>query len=775
MTPVFIDLETRSAADLRAVGGYNYATHPTTRLLTVAWQHEGADHVWLPGLHSDPPVALTDLHLPDVRIHVGPLVPAALCRLAGHPWVGHNCFTFDRPVWRETTEGFDHVQWVDTYPLSLAAGLPGGLDKIGKLLWDEGKYEQGSQELKKAYKAAGPDDCEPENVPIGRLILVARYNVQDVRLLASLWGVLQKEAILPQMEQRVLAAHDAINDRGARIDRPLTVALLELAERSKDHAIEKINVLTGGALKDRADVQSRARVLRWLDAQGFDEFSDKIVGDRKVKGLGLRKQLVANFIDQSRSHSEKEAENATEDTADVGPADPFEPFDHRRIANLTRVVNVLELRMQALRITGGKLDSALWSLCDDHRARGLFAYWAAGPGRWAGRRIQVQNLQRPKEGIDTWRLLDLFQQTGRLDYDAVKGLLPLDARGADGRLLYPYLSVDDAASALIRGIFLGPLAMADYAAIEARMLCWMAGGRGLDIFWDGGDPYLLIAEKIFGPRDTWTKYPDPKKAGEYLPIKKHPYRQIGKVVYLGSGYQLGSAQFAIYAAQNGIDLSAVDTTPEKCILAYRMSNPHIAGEYHGVNDKGRHQFRGGLWHDLNQAVVTAIETGCKTQAGRCTFHMERGNMICTLPSQRRLVYRKAHIRDVQDRVPWDSKGRPVPAAAYWSPRYGMKYLYGGIIAQNVDEGLSRDALAEGMVRLEEHGGMPVVLHCHDEAVSETSPDLFPEFMRRVTACPEWLDGFPLDAEGGMTPRYSKTVPPGEKEQVWRNGAFLKSA
>lgn len=114
--PVYIDLETRSACDLRESGAYNYAKHPTTRLLTVAWQVDGVDHVWLPGLSSAPPSAYVDLHLPGVRVHVGERVPSALCQVAGRSWIGHNSFTFDRLVWLECTEGFERVRWDDTYP-----------------------------------------------------------------------------------------------------------------------------------------------------------------------------------------------------------------------------------------------------------------------------------------------------------------------------------------------------------------------------------------------------------------------------------------------------------------------------------------------------------------------------------------------------------------------------------------------------------------------------------------------------------------------------------
>lgn len=383
--------------------------------------------------------------------------------------------------------------------------------------------------------------------------------------------------------------------------------------------------------------------------------------------------------------------------------------------------------------------------------------------------MQPHNFPRPKDGIDTWALLDTD-----LSYEAVHALLPLGARGVDGKLLYPYLSVDDAASALLRGIIIPDegdvLAAADLANIEARVLAWCAGEEWLmQSFWDGGDPYLTMAERIVGKRESWPEYPDPK-TGKPLPLKKHPYRQvIGKIPELAAGYQVGGDKLAAYAAAMGFNLADYGVTGAECVLAYRKSHPAIAGEYCGENEAGRPVFRGGLWSDLNRAVIACVTDGVRTFAGRCTFHMNDGNMICTLPSGRRLVYRKALVDDVKDSVPWDTQGRPVYAVSYWSPRYGRKYLYGGSIAENVVQAISRDVLAHGIVLLED-SHIPVVLHVHDEAVSSTKPDRFEEFMRCMTTLPPWLINFPLAAEGCCMSRYSKAPPPGVKDELWRNGA-----
>lgn len=731
---------------------------PTTRLLTVAWKDGDDEHVWLPGVRGEIPESHLTVQLPGVRVHTGDLVPAALCRVAHRTWIGHNSATFDKQVWEACTEGFDNVKWDDTYPLALACGLPGGLDKIGQALLGTGKDKAGQTSLKKAMKCKGLADCEPENVPLGQTLLIAKYNVQDVRITERLWHFVQEEALLPPEERRVLAAHHAINTRGCRVNRRLVEALIGLAEDSKARAIQQIAELTAGALPDQDAVQSRARVIAWLASKGYR--LTKKGADGTIKDC-LAKDLVARFIDTNRDDQYDLAEEAEADESlDAAPADT---------SDLPLVIKVLELRMQALRITGGKLDRALEGLGDDQRLRGLLVYWAAHTGRFGGRGLQIQNLPRPKEGINVWELLG--QKT--LTYDSVRDTLPLDARCTDGKKLYPFLSVDDAASALIRNILIPDdgkvMAAGDYAAIECRVLAWMGGEKWLmDAFWNDECPYLKMAEKIVNvPRDKWPEYIDPK-TGKPLSIKKHPYRQIlGKVPELACGYMVGDTKVEMYAAGMGFNLRDYGVTGADCVLAYRKSHPAICGEQVGEYN-GRPYFRGGLWCQLNDAALRAVATGERCYAGKCEFSRFRGCLIVTLPSMRRLVYRNAKVEKVQ---PTWAKGtdKYVDAVTYISPRYGRKSLYGGSICENLDQAISRDILAAALVRLEDEGDLPVVLHCHDEAVSCIEESRFPRFMGLLTTLPDWLPDFPLAGEGSCAPCYSKSPPPGVKDELWRNG------
>lgn len=763
--PVLIDLETRSTVDLRVTGTDRYAADPSTNLLTAAWSLDGGASyaLWLPGVLSAgeiPPKNFDAVIKPEeradlrLRVFYGPRVPGELSspQTLSRPWCGHNVWGFDRPVWSRLYPDCKPVRWWDTMQLAASIGLPQGLDAIGRAAFGEGKEQTGKSQLKKHMSAKLAADAPAVNVPVVSQLMVGKYNVQDVKLLVWLWELLAREVKLDAHEKKVLLCHDSCNSRGVRVDRGLVSALLRLCGESSAEAFKRIAALTKGdkVQLDETNLTKRNTVLAWLKEKGI-----------RLEGDSLAKAVVAKFIDENTHDDWGDDPEASDDDGegtDTGHANP----------NLPVVVEVLTLRMAALRVTAGKLNAAAFRVDPaTSRIRNWSAYWAAHTGRWAGRGLQPHNMPRPKEGVDTWALIDLYERTGDLTYSAVRDLLPLGAKDAAGKPLYPRLSVDDAGSGLLRSIILpdeGDVLMAaDLANIEARFLAWLADEKWLmAAFWSGSDPYLAMAERIFGPMDTWPKFPDPKKAGAFLSVKKHPYRQVGKVVVLGSGYQLGADKFAVYALANQIDLAAVGTTAPECIYAYRRMHPAIAGVESGEFE-GRPYFKGGLWDKLNNAAVLACQ-GQPTEVGPVGFEKEGPHLVVTLPSSRRLVYRNARCQD----TPVFGKWRPV--VWYDSPRFGRKSMYGGSLAENIVQAGSRDVLAHGFV-LNEEQGIPIVLHVHDELVASSKADRFPDFMRNTTTCPKWLTSFPLDAEGCCAPRYAKAAPPGVKETEYRNGGI----
>lgn len=777
--PVFIDLETRSALDLTKVGGWKYAAHPSTHILTCAWS-DAPDryyiwYPWHPTIRED----YSKAQGITARAFHGPDIPEPLREVTGRPWCAHNAWEFDELVWRHKCTDWQPCDWLDTSPLARAVGLPGGLDQIGIRLWGHGKYKAAGKVMKK--HCVGRVHGDAVDVPPGIMPMLAEYNVQDVVLLRGVWDEVARWLSLPGEEQEVIRAHCAINAHGVKIDRGLLHALIALTEQGKAHAIEKIAELTRGGrveLRGEADLNSRARVIEWLESIGIPVRTTfkvtKTAGDgTKTVGVSLGKELVQRFIDANTASAE--AEESVED--EVGELDETSEDDANTEA-LQLAVRVLQLRASALRITGGKLTAAAGAIGDDDHLRGWAVYAGAHTFRWAARKLQPHNLPRPKDGVKVWDYIDLFKREGKLDYTAVDEVL---ARTRASAARFRWLTPDDVASALIRSLFIPYSAgefilAADYASIEARVLAHLAGDEGLmKTFWDQADPYIPMAEVMFGPWQSWPGC----ESGDYKTAKKHQYRQAGKIVRLGAGYQLGGTKMSVYAAANGVDLAANGTSGPEAILAYRRFHPKIAGtqagDYNGVP-----YFRGGIWDQLNDAAKAACTNrGLDFEVGhgfRVRYVCDGPHLLCYMPSGRRMIYRDARVTQVQPKFLQGSE-RKIDAVVYTSARYGTTQMYGGKWTENVVQAISRDFLASALVRLETERPGCVALHVHDEVIASGQREHYERFMAQVSSAPIWAGNFPLDAEGGIAPRYSKSPPPGDdyREQVWRNGRFLKNA
>lgn len=388
---------------------------------------------------------------------------------------------------------------------------------------------------------------------------------------------------------------------------------------------------------------------------------------------------------------------------------------------------VIIARIGLSRVTSTKLEAALRSQSPDGRVRDSFAYHAAHTGRWAGRRFQPQNLPRGRKNLDVDRAVDAVLAEDLPAIEELAGEL-----GA---------TVDDVLSSLVRPCIVGAdgrfLLVVDYASVEARALLWLACDEdGLAVYRRGGDAYVVMAARLFGIQ-----------AAEVGPEK----RRLGKSATLGCGYQLGAPTFRVRAEAEGVDWAALPVTPEQTVEAWRDAHPLIAGHRTGDVYKGHVLRRGGLWRDLEGAVRTVIATGRTVEAGRCKWARDGQDVVCTLPSHRRLIYREAHIEIV--RAPWGGT------------REGITYLhaatrtrvstYGGKLTENITQAVCRDLQADAMVQLE-RAGLPVVLHVHDEIVCESAsaPDL-----ERVEAIaqspPPWASGLPVAVTGFVTQRYRK--------------------
>lgn len=499
--PTYIDIETRSSCDLKTEGGRRYAVHPSTHLLTVAWITEGGEnHVWFPTLEKLPPEGLIKVHLPNVVIHVGKEDPIPHDTL-----IAHNGWEFDGPV-LEAKIG--RTIDLDSLPLARAAGLPGSLNEIGKRLRGEGKFQEGKERLLKF--------CKAQNKPpmVGDLVMIAKYNLDDVVILKLLWDYLKTR---PHREPEVLRVHRRVNDRGVKIDVPLCNKLLVLSEEATRRTISKINELTLGKLSTLEDLRSRNKMFDWLNKEQANV------------GTSLKKDTIETLF----RHEE----------------DEFDTEDGTHIKLNPLVREVLGLRFSALRISGAKVNAALQAAING-RLHDILVYYGAHTGRWAGRRFQPQNLPRPKPGVDVWKILDTD-----MSVEAILATLCGNA------------TLDDAVSGLLRCILIPDdgyyFAGADYNAIEMRGIMWLAGcEKGLNYFRNGVCPYSAMAKRLYGREVTG---------------KKDPIRQVGKTVMLGAQYQMSGDKLGLYSLAMGVDLEASGVDPHAAVEAYRDEFPELAG------------------------------------------------------------------------------------------------------------------------------------------------------------------------------------------------------
>ena len=396
------------------------------------------------------------------------------------------------------------------------------------------------------------------------------------------------------------------------------------------------------------------------------------------------------------------------------------------------VRKALLIRQEAGKTSTAKLHTMITCLNEDDRARGLLQYHAAGTGRWGGRRIQTQNFPRPTidhvtverviEALHTatvdnahWMITACFDRPMTVISDCLRGMI-CAAPGSD-------------------------LVAADFANIEGRVLAWLAGEQWkLDAFSaydrkEGPDIYKLGYAKSFRiPVEEVTK----------------DQRFIGKVQELALGYQGGVGAFQTMARGYGVVVS--DASAEEIKTAWREAHPNIV-QY---------------WYDLENAAKNAV-----SRPG-LLFNVYRGNaggvyqpvaflvkgsfLFCKLPSGRVLTYPYPKLKPIM--TPWGEEKEQIHYMSVdgKTRKWQETHTYGGKLAENVTQAVSRDILADAMLRVEKHG-FPIVMHVHDEIVAEVSNaapntdlSLFEAIIAQV---PAWAAGLPIAVEGWRGRRYRK--------------------
>ena len=361
---------------------------------------------------------------------------------------------------------------------------------------------------------------------------------------------------------------------------------------------------------------------------------------------------------------------------------------------LPQLQTVLELRQQLAKSSVKKYQTMERAVCDDGRARGMFAFYGANrTGRWAGRLIQLQNL--PQNHLPDLADARALVKSG--DFDAVKLL---------------YEDVPYTLSQLIRTAFIPKDGMqfyvSDFSAIEARVIAWYAGEMWRQkVFESGGDIYCASASHMF-----------------HVPVKKHGInghlRQKGKIAELALGY--GGSVGAL-KAMGAIEMGLSEDELPPLVNAWRQTNPNIVK----------------FWWDVDRAAREAVKYKNTTSSYGLTFSCRSGMLFITLPSGRNLAYVKPKVGTNKfggECITYEGIG----STKKWErlDSYGPKFV------ENIVQATSLDILCYAMKTLR---CCSIVMHIHDELVIEADPrmslDVLCEQMGRT---PPWAKGLKLRAD-----------------------------
>jgi DNA polymerase len=393
------------------------------------------------------------------------------------------------------------------------------------------------------------------------------------------------------------------------------------------------------------------------------------------------------------------------------------------------VIEVLNLRLEGASAAVKKYVAAVNLADADDRIRESTKYYGAATGRWSGAGIQPHNMKRSKTPDESY-----YQAIATGDYDLCALLWdnPIDLLKKS-----------------VRGIICAPpgrkLVVSDFANIEARVLAWLAGQESmLKTFRASQDVYIASACEIFGypPADIadWDGHKWKIKAKHSINgVKCSDMRQLGKGCVLGLGYGMGAAKFAANVRiQQGLDLDPEFV--EGVVKAWRTTNSAITR----------------LWANLNNACIRAIQSkGQGFRVGKLlAYWHKRGYLCIRLPSGRDLFYYQAKLGPPNQ---WGNPEIMYLDGSKGNAKNAWTKTYGGKLAENVTQAVSRDPLVHSM-QLIDRGGFDLVLHVHDESVSEVDAgdqDAKPFIHNAMQTLPPWAEGLPLEAETYESRRYTK--------------------
>jgi DNA polymerase len=624
----------------------------------------------------------------------------------------HNA-AFEQAIWnnilvpRYGAFKTEPIVWRDSMAMCAAHSIPLSLDKAGKALGVKHlKDEEGKRVMLQVSQPRRPSASNPKEwwEPTEAPDKFETLFMYCMDDVECERAIGQSLKPLIKKEQWVWLLDQIINQRGVEIDVNLVHRCLDLIKDHSEWGKREIKRLTNGEV---SSVSLVAQLKDWVNKQG-------------VGAPDMTKATVESLI-------------ANESTPE-------------------KVKEALIIRQSLSKSSTKKLETMLNARASDNRIRNVLLYHGASTGRWAGRLIQVQNFPRGSiKDVDA----------------AIKDIYEMDVEELHDK----YRDVMELISSCLRGMIVPAkghdFIVADYGAIEARVVMWLADEKdALQKFRDGVDLYKDMAAYVY------EKDIDEVDSGEE--------RQLGKAIILGCGFGMGAIKFQGTTESQGLFLP--EGMAKTAVKAYRTKYPNIPL----------------MWKNVEKAAIDAVmhRTPQTTNKVTWTHNLETNFLECLLPSGRSLYYYDPKIR-IRWAVKWvdadkkfhfdkyESKeeaemaldGRrddvncqrlvtDEPEEVYSLTHMGVNSVtkqwerqetYGGKLVENIVQATARDCMVEGMFRTERKKYL-TIMTIHDEIVAEV-PEGYgsvEEFESLLAQTPDWADGLPLIADGGYRgKRYRK--------------------
>lgn len=661
MKNIEIDIETYSSVSLQKCGVYKYAESPDFEILLFGYSVDGSPVTTVDlACGEEIPEAVLDALTDDTVTkwaHNAQFERVCLSRYLSDRGISLDPFHDNHPLSRECARFLNLESWRCSMVWAAYMGLPLSLEGVGAVLGLEKQKLTEGKDLIRYFSVP----CSPTKVNGGRTRNLPghdmekweRYKAYNIRDVETEMQICEKLSKFPVPEE----IWDEYHIDQEINDRGIRVDMPFVEQAiAVDELSRKRLTAAMKELTDLENPNSVSQMKEWLSGNGLETDT-------------LGKKAVAALIEETDGE----------------------------------VSEALSLRQQLAKSSVKKYQAMQNAACADDRCRGMFQFYGANrTGRFAGRLVQLQNLP----------------QNHMTDLEQARSLVRLGNMDALDML---YDDIPDMLSQLIRTAFIPSdgqkFYVADFSAIEARVIAWFAGEDWrTQVFQDGGDIYCASASQMFK-----------------VPVEKHGVnghlRQKGKIAELALGY--GGSVGAL-KAMGAIDMGLAEEELQPLVNAWRQSNPHIVR----------------FWWDVDSAVKKAIKEHQPQTVKGVKFYYQSGMLFILLPSGRRLAYVKPRMGENRfggESVTYEG----VSGTKKWEriESYGPKFV------ENIVQATSRDILMYAMKTLR---CCEIVAHVHDEIIIEADPKMSLEVLcEQMDHVPPWADGLLLRTDGYVCDFYKK--------------------